>query len=54
MAIIERQAEASAPDISEPLNVVGDRFIIPLLDCRHVGDLHLMYSCEEVLAELLL
>jgi hypothetical protein len=54
LAIIERQSEASAPDVSESLNVVGDRFVIPLLDRRQVGDLHLMYSCEEVLVELLL
>ena len=54
LAIGEGQAKAPAPDVSEPLNVIGDRFIIPLFDRRQVRDLHLMYSCEEVLVELLL
>ena len=54
MAITERQAEASAPDVPEPLNIIGDRFIISLLDRRQFGDLHLMYTCEEVLMKLLL
>jgi len=53
LAIIERQAEASAANVSEPLNVISDRFVIPLPDGGQVYKLHLVYSCEEVLMELL-
>ena len=54
LSITERQAATPASNVSEPLDVVGNRFIVPLSDCCQVSDLHLMHSCEEVLMELLL
>ena len=44
----------NTPDVSEPLDVVRDRLVDPLSDLCQVCELHLMYSCEEVLVELLL
>ena len=54
LAIGEGQAKAPAPDVSEPLDVIRDRLVIPLFDLCQVSELHLMYSYEEVLVELLL
>ena len=54
LAITERQAKASASDIPKPLNVVGHMLIVPLFDHSQIREPHLLYSCEEVLVELLL
>ena len=54
LAIGKGQAKAHAPDVSEPLDVIRDGLVVPLFDLCQVDELHLMYSCEEVLVELLL
>ena len=54
LAISEGQAKAPARDVSETLDVIRDRFVVPLFDLCQVCELHLMYSRKKVLVELLL
>jgi hypothetical protein len=54
LAIAERQTKTLAPNVPKSLDVISGWLVVSLPDRYQVCELHLKYSCNKILMELLL